>query len=272
MIKQLLQSAIVLFVLTLTFFWSAGSSESEQPEAQHELFAAGGKWVAQDISWVEYKDHWRVRTLATLVELRNGPLLFTEALRALCDEVIVNLPNAPSEVSQEDVYRVELNIRSFLPGDNRSPAFSQAIPIQVRREVCQMKPDGELYFNSYPAQLEDWEVTKVLYGVEESGEHGITLHFRAIDSATSGKLPFMEACNAFFADPSPALGKLKQLVELPDDLSGYRIKVAMFDDPDVSVAFNEPADYGIYVYKNDDFQVFKLSKEQCISWPESASQ
>lgn len=128
-----------------------------------------------------------------------------------------------------------------------------------------MKPDGELYFNTYPAELEGWEVTKVLYSVDETGEPVVTLHFRAIDSTNSRKLPFVEACNAFFADPSPALDKLKQHFDLPDDLSGYRIRVAMFDNPNVNVSLSAPADYGTYIYKNDELRMFTLSQQQCMS-------
>ncbi len=129
-----------------------------------------------------------------------------------------------------------------------------------------MKPDGELYFYSYPETLENWEITKVVYGVEGSDPRAITLHFRSIDKSANKPLPFVEACNAFFADPPPALAKIKQLNGLPDSLENFPIRVAEYDNPNVNLSFDAPADLNAYAYEDDDFRMFKLKNNSCTPW------
>ncbi|WP_171102848.1 hypothetical protein [Ruegeria sp. HKCCD7255] len=254
------------FAISLFVCAAASLRADERPEEQKVLFAAGGKWVAQDISWEKYNGNLRVSLVASLVELKTAPLLHKEALSALCQEVIVNLPSAPEEVADENDYRVALNMRSLLSGDNPNPVFSFPLPIQVRQGNCQIKPDGELYFYSYPATLENWEMTKVLYDVEGSDPRAIALHFRSIDQSTNKPLPFVEACNAFFADPPPALAKLKQLYGLRDNLENFPIRIAEYDNPKTNLSFDAPTDLSLYAYENDDIRIFKLQNNACVPW------
>ncbi|WP_147235250.1 hypothetical protein [Ruegeria sp. A3M17] len=258
----------------MSFFVSVGlvnPSAAEQSGDEEVLFAAEGKWLAQDISWTEYDGHWRVRTLATLVDISEAPLQFEIALSALCDEVVRKKTKAPEQVSRDDIYRVELNMRNLLPGDSGAPVFPYAIPIQVRQDECRMKPEGELYFNTYPGDLENWEFTKILYNfistdLVGSGVQGITLLFRRIDPESSQKLAFLDACNAFFSDPSPALARMKHQFSLPDNLDGYVVRVVDFDDHSDNVALDAPATPELHVFRKEDAQLLQLTSERCSLW------
>ncbi|CUH41544.1 hypothetical protein RUM4293_00418 [Ruegeria atlantica] len=73
-------------LLLWSFFVSVGlkdASADEQSGDEEVLLAAGGKWFAQGISWTEYNGHWRVRTIATLVDISEVPLQFGIALTTL---------------------------------------------------------------------------------------------------------------------------------------------------------------------------------------------
>lgn len=235
--------------------------EAEQIDEEKAFSAGGADWVIQDILWSEYNGHWRVRAMATLVRPPKGVLLFTDVMGAICGEILATLPHAPEFVDKTKVYRVELNTRSFLFGRYGDPLFPQALPIQIRQGKCQIRSDGK-YFYTYPGVMENWEQSKVLVDTEIADTPTVFLHFRKINPKLDGKLPFREACNAFFADPSPALENLKQHFGLPSDLDGHPIWVVEFNNYTYDVTNTDP-DYATYVYRKNQFEVFELSGVQC---------
>lgn len=266
MSSRFINSVLALAVAAFLPAAAWGSSEGDTVSILH---AAGGTWQADDLVWTEYNGSWRVSTLATLIKLPSKRLDFGVAVRALCSEILLSLPKAPNGVGQNNVYRVAVNLRSKLPGDVRGNTFPFAIPVQVKNGACQFKEAGELYFYTYPAPLEDWEATKVLFNAESPAGREIVLHFRNGNPSFSRVLPFQKACIAFFADPSPALSEIKKIYELPDNLNGHSVMVAEYNQGGGNLSFKAGFDYERYEYKDGQFEMFEYLDGKCIPSLES---
>lgn len=223
--------ALVAVSVGLWFSWSASdnlgiSAGSSVKRSDPLLHAAGGKWLAQDIAWTEYKGHWRVELMATLTYSGGRRILPREALQGLCGEALTGLPDVPGSVSRKDVYRVELNIRGFQSdGSVGEPLFPYALPVQVRDGACQVKNERGIYYYSYPSTLEGWELVNLTYDKASTSERALNLHFSPIDGVAEGDFPFKEVCEAALADAPPSLAELREATGLPDSLDGQLVRV-----------------------------------------------
>jgi hypothetical protein len=207
----LIISAIVL--VGLAWWWNR-----PVPVRGPDIFAAGAKWALQDVSWAEYDGHWRVSVSGFLLRTARKRIPPDEVLKGLCGSILVSLPSAPNGVERDDVYRVTFNSISYIGRNKEKNSFWRGtIPVQILDGSCQLKKRTNLYYLTYPGPLQNWELKDARITKNSEGQGGKRLKIYFVKQTKEGAaLPFLEACEAFVADPGhlPALLGLDELSEV----------------------------------------------------------
>lgn len=166
------------------------------------LTALGGRWQAQNLTWAQLGDAWRISAEMHPRKVSLSNANAGDLLHSLCGAMLTGLPGKPAEgITREQVYRLDLNV-TLPEGANRSALFDRQIPLPVNAGRCGEIAGDTEFFPTYPAPLDKWFVaTQQVWTSGEASVREVVFAAKAGQPAGLDAFPLEFACEAVLGDP-----------------------------------------------------------------------